>query len=818
MDAISTIENSNVLIDFSSSRLTIQDDDVDLLNITENVNANGIEQLSREEQESVKKFNDFRAGQEYVLLLASTYINEAAKGRNGYFIPEPKPLRMYYWYNHKGVRLALFLVIWINLSLVFFEEPAVDGVALPYWITMMIELVCVFGYFLRLIHGWKFMPLKRHWKDRKNIIVLVCIILTLFDMGICVVLKQVGIEKYAIRWTRVLRPAFMVNFSETRQVRRTIRNIRRIIPEISSVLVLFLLVIGLYSLLGLTLFESRNLHDIFGKPYFTNYWDIYFNLYVLTTTANNPDIMIPAYNRNNWFSLFFIVFTIICMYIFVSIFLAVVYKNYRTHLKNEVKSSVYRKRRNMKLAFDCLKTKQDGRWVVSFQKWKQLIHFMKPKMNPIQVVLFWRVLDEKEEQAINFKCFVHLCDLLHVKMDTSSSKGHVFLRMCPSIYMSKISEFIRRCVQHRFFVYFFDVVIFANAVCIGLNEDRSETAFITLFNVEIVLKLYTSGPRKFVSKFWNVMDTIVIGSASLLYILEALFQVLRYSQIILDFLLILRVLRLFKIIGNIERFQVIINTILQIGPAIVTYGGIMFVLYYIYAIFGMELFQGHIKDYATSNLSSLTELQLLCGNKLLNGSEYVRLYYCEKNFNNIVKSYMILFDLTVVNQWHVLTDGYVRVTSKAARLYFFSFHMVCVIVVLNIFVAFILEAFMLQFSLSKGKFEAAFERKIEEKGRASSNTGNDLSALPGPSGSLQRLDVNFAIDEYMSDTGVTFKLRKNRTKNAELLLQQMFEDELDEKELGAEFDDNEEELEELVENEERIASPRKLTLQTVDLV
>lgn len=66
----------------------------------------------------------------------------------------------------------------------------------------------------------------------------------------------------------------------------------------------------------------------------------------------------------------------------------------------------------------------------------------------------------------------------------------------------------------------------------------------------------------------------------------------------------------------------------------------------------MELFQGHIKDYATSNLSSLTELQLLCGNKLLNGSEYVRLYYCEKNFNNIVKSYMILFDLTVVNQWH----------------------------------------------------------------------------------------------------------------------------------------------------------------------
>jgi hypothetical protein len=34
----------------------------------------------------------------------------------------------------------------------------------------------------------------------------------------------------------------------------------------------------------------RNLKDVHGKPYFTNYPDVYFSLYVLTTTANNPDI------------------------------------------------------------------------------------------------------------------------------------------------------------------------------------------------------------------------------------------------------------------------------------------------------------------------------------------------------------------------------------------------------------------------------------------------------------------------------------------------------------------------------------------------
>ena len=39
-------------------------------------------------------------------------------------------------------------------------------------------------------------------------------------------------------------------------------------------------------------YTSRGIIDIAtGKPYFNNFWDVFFDLYVLTTTANNPDIM-----------------------------------------------------------------------------------------------------------------------------------------------------------------------------------------------------------------------------------------------------------------------------------------------------------------------------------------------------------------------------------------------------------------------------------------------------------------------------------------------------------------------------------------------
>lgn len=41
----------------------------------------------------------------------------------------------------------------------------------------------------------------------------------------------------------------------------------------------------------------------------------------------------PAYNASSWFAVFFIVFILINNYIFMSVFLAVVYNNYKKYLK-----------------------------------------------------------------------------------------------------------------------------------------------------------------------------------------------------------------------------------------------------------------------------------------------------------------------------------------------------------------------------------------------------------------------------------------------------------------------------------------------------
>jgi len=41
----------------------------------------------------------------------------------------------------------------------------------------------------------------------------------------------------------------------------------------------------------------------------------------------------PAYDESKWFAIFFVVFLIICLYVFMSIVLAAIYNNYRQNLK-----------------------------------------------------------------------------------------------------------------------------------------------------------------------------------------------------------------------------------------------------------------------------------------------------------------------------------------------------------------------------------------------------------------------------------------------------------------------------------------------------
>lgn len=72
-------------------------------------------------------------------------------------------------------------------------------------------------------------------------------------------------------------------------------------------------------------------------------------------------------------------------------------------------------------------------------------------------------------------------------------------------------------------------------------------------------------------------------------------------------------------------------------------------VYYVFAMVGMELFKGKVTYYEEG---SSDPAKAYCGNIRLKDSAFAQLNYCKNNFNNVVSSFILLVELTVVNQWH----------------------------------------------------------------------------------------------------------------------------------------------------------------------
>ncbi|KAJ8392380.1 hypothetical protein AAFF_G00075050 [Aldrovandia affinis] len=758
-------------------------------------------------------------GMRIELELAAVYVSDAQYNRNIVFDTSPQGIRLYMLYNHWGLLLLVYVFIIINLALAAFEDPALFP--LPMWATLIAELICLLAFTGRLVHYARVIPRQRFWNDAKNICIIVVIMLTLVDMIIYGSMKAAGL--YGVRCSRLLRPLLLVNITEGRQLRRAFRSIRNALPEIFYVFLLFIFSVLMFSLMALKLFGKRGLQTNEGNPYFTNYLEIVFDLYVLVTTANSPDVMMPAYNSNVFFAIFFIVYILVNTYIFMSVFLAVVYNNYKKYLKEEVRQLVRAKRSKMVRAFRVLQETEGAEPegaepTVTQARWNQLVRVVQPGITSAHRQLLWSVSDTDKKGRIGKMAFVQLADLLNIQVITLKSRPHPLKTWQPRLYDSAASRFVCRVVQHKAFTYVYDVIIMVNAVFIGLDEENPlisnvEWLFLGLYLLEILLKLYTFEPRAFFAKhqFWNWFDTIIVVSA---LIATAINSALRAgggysSRQVLDIVFILRILRLVRVMDSIKKCRSIMNTLIKIGPTILTFGQLILVVYYIFAMVGMELFKGKVTFFESD---STDPERAYCGNPLLKGSVFAGLKYCKNNFNDIVSSFILLLELTVVNQWHnilsgaergklflfqffsqlnghknifllfffnavslLLTTGFTTVTHVSARIFFVLFHIVVVIIIINIFVAFVLEAFFVEYTVAKSDLQTSLEKQIEELELSVHQDDLDNNLVE----SMETPENDLGPSETTKESSsLKFRIASKRYKTVDGLLQKMFEADL----------------------------------------
>jgi hypothetical protein len=97
-----------------------------------------------------------------------------------------------------------------------------------------------------------------------------------------------------------------------------------------SILTLLLIYLLLFSLIGMVLLSSNLLITYITRfidtpetdKYFVNFEETFFNLFVLMTTTNFPDIMLPAYKNNRWSFFFFFFFLVGATILFTNMIIA----------------------------------------------------------------------------------------------------------------------------------------------------------------------------------------------------------------------------------------------------------------------------------------------------------------------------------------------------------------------------------------------------------------------------------------------------------------------------------------------------------------
>ncbi|XP_042876228.1 two pore calcium channel protein 1-like [Penaeus japonicus] len=134
-----------------------------------------------------------------------------------------------------------------------------------------------------------------------------------------------------------------------------------------------------------------------------------------------------------------------------------------------------------------------------------------------------------------------------------------------------------------------------------------------------------------------------------------------------------------------KRYRDVFQTLVILLPRVMSAIVVIIITYYFFAIIGMELFS----QYDMKNCCVNTTVEQFYKDD--NTTVYVNYYYLN-NFDDLFKAGVTLFELTVVNNWFIIMEGYAAVGGQWSRLFFMVFYLV-MMVVMSVVVAFILEAF-----------------------------------------------------------------------------------------------------------------------------
>ena len=542
-----------------------------------------------------------------------------------------------------------------------------------------------------------------------------------------------------------LRAGLLLSYSVA--VRQQLFLMQRAIPAFSATALLVILYIGFAAYVATLVFPAGTDE---GDAIMTGYTEAAWQLLILLTTANFPDVMMPAYTQCRAAALFFAGFVMFGVFFLMNYLLAVVYGSYTAQVKLLKEEALLRQQVALDAAFEQLDW--EGQGFLSRARLGLMLDHL-PRSTSIsetaaasgtstladrtasrlsasmQRALLFATLDASGDAEIQREEFSQLCTILQLRYRRRDARS-LLQHACPkAAAASCLAARLREILSSTIFDHALDAALVLSAISLGVDPTMSATTatngrrhrvglspsqafFSALFLVEVCLKWlllpWRSLSRSSLARFDAAISIAAVAVSVLVYISNPNLdpnphpnpnpnpnpnQVLVYMPNGFDngaavrAVLSLRLFRLLRLLRKVHAFNVIASTFFRLLPAATTLLKTVGLLMFVFASTGLHLFGGLI---TTDTSGALVPAALV---EALAESDFGTDGYYANSFNDLPSGILTLFELSVVNNWFVIADGYVAVRGKQARWFFVLYYMLGVVVALNIVVAFVLDAY-----------------------------------------------------------------------------------------------------------------------------
>ncbi|XP_044208736.1 two pore calcium channel protein 2 [Thunnus albacares] len=660
---------------------------------------------------------------------AVVFIEDAIQYRSINHRVDARSLRLYRWYYSRICQWGLGLTIAVVLLLAFVERPSSLSISSdprhrsPPWqppcgFTESIEMVCLIIFTLDLavksyLIGWEEFR-KSKWLIGYTVVISISVI----DWVLSV--SMVCDEKLRVR--RLIRPFFLLQNSSL--MKKTLKCIKRTLPEIASVILLLALHLCLFTMIGMLLFAKTE------DPKRNEEWRLHFrsltnsltSLLVLLTTANNPDVMIPAYSLNRGYAIFFVTFSVIGTYFLMNLLTAIIYNQFRGYLLMSVQTSIIRRRLGIRAAFQVLSCQ--GAQQAAEERLR--VETVLQVMSRVQMKSYYRVAittEVRQHDTVGYmdrEQFRKIFD----ELDKDRIKEHPPLPH----YDSPVLQRLQVIFSHYYLTILGNAVALANVMSICtvlvLNSEKSTTerdnyimeiinlCFILYYLFEMSVKIFAFGWRGYLSYKNNIFDGFLTLLLLVLQITIYITYRVPYSHWdpsshgvmslweMIRLVNMLIVFRFLRIIPDIKLMALVASTLLDLVKNLRAFAGILVVVYYVFAVFGIWLFEGAIKPPPQMSVLSNTTMENITSNFSVECGTYEQLGYWPNNFDDFAASIILLYNVMVVNNWQAFMDAYSRYTTEWAKIYFVCWWLTSSVMWVNLFVALILENFIYKWDRS----------------------------------------------------------------------------------------------------------------------